>query len=155
MRGSCLTIVNLLLIATFRQLTVTTYQTIVSKHWAGLLLALWLLAIGAFRILQMVDFDPQLLDSDGHYSLSGSFGYWLDALLYDRRRKGTGILVPLSLLALTSWPFTWYKTAISGEKDTYWDKKHEGNYHSAWCKLLFVSVLPLLSSMAVLYHVND
>ena len=45
----------------------------------------------------------------------------------------------------------------TGEQKSHWDKTNKGNYHLKLC-MLFVCLIPgrlLLSSTAVLYHMND
>ena len=45
---------------------------------------------------------------------------------------------------------------IAGEQKSHWDKANKGNYYLKLC-MTFVCLVPvrlLLSSMAVLYHVN-
>jgi len=107
----CLTIVTLILIATFRQHTAGLHQDIVSIYWVELFVPPWLLVIGVSQTSLMVGgFRSKALlalweEEADPLAVQCGRGQLSCCLIVDI--QASGISVPLFLLMLLGWSLMW------------------------------------------------
>ena len=131
----CLTIVTLILIATFRPHTAGLHQAIVSIYWVGLFVPLWLLVIGVSQTSLMV----------GGFRSKALLSL---LVLWEEETDPSAVRCGRNLMFETAFFFKTNRTRMNEQIHLFSvDKRPPRNIRFKSIRILVDRALPLLSSL--------